>query len=295
MAIMFHPSVAAVEEALANLKKDGLVHPDAVFNSEAPDGLRSEVTYRDVYFAYRLGRTEREVEVVDEAIALLKSAGLVDGSADYDRETCSEWRDTIKPGFEGTWTSLSPTMERLLYMLTSVRRPRHLIEFGSFWGYTLAWFAGPCLGSRRANEPQRIIGIDVDADMTERARQNFAKVEHGAGVKLIAEDARTALTRLPDPFDFVYIEAKCESAGRSSREECLYLTFLKQVYDRLPEGAWGAAHDNLDWSFRQEVAEYLSFVRDRSHFSESICFDIDNCGLELPVNQRSPGQEEEPS
>ncbi len=284
MAITFRPSEAAIAEALAKLKESGSVHPDAVFNGAAQDGLRSEVTPRDVDFAYRVGRTAREVEIVDAALELLRSAGAVDESADYDREACAEWRKTIKkPTFQGSWTSLSPTMERLLYMLTSVRRPGHLIEFGSFWGYTLAWFAGPCLGARRAYQAERIIGIDVDADMTGRARENFAKIEHGDTVQLIAEDARTALERLPGPFDFVYIEAKCESAERSPGEECLYLTLLKQVYDRLPKGAWVIAHDNLDGSFRLEVAEYLAFVHDRSRFSESICFDIDNCGLELSI------------
>ena len=293
MAVTFNPSREAIELALEKMKDDGLVHPDAVFNEDAPGGLRREVTYRDAYFAYRLGRTAQESRIVDSALELLKREGHVSVSADYDRTAVDAHRVLLKE-FEGSWTSLSPTMERLMYMLTSVKRPAHLLELGSFWGYTLGWFAGPCIGLDRAYDAERIIGIDVDADMVEKARANFRKLENVGEVELIAEDARTALDRIEGPFDFVYLEAKYENraiaAGQASGENDplgpvsgLYLILLKQLYDRLPEGAWVMAHDNLDWTARKELAPYLEFVRDKAHFRESICFDIDDCGMELSI------------
>ncbi len=294
MALTFHPSREAIALALEKMKADGLVHPDAAFNENAPDGLRSEVAYRDAYFAHRLGRTSLETEIVDSALELLKSEGHVPVSADYDRLAVDSHRADLKEKFEGLWTSLSPTMERLMYMLTSVRRPAHLLELGSFWGYTLGWFAGPCIGSDRAYAAERIIGIDVDADMVKKARANFKKLENVSEVELIAEDARTALDRIEGPFDFVYIEAKYENRAIAAAEASgendplgpvsgLYLILLKQIYDRLPEGAWVMAHDNLDWTARKQLAPYLAFVRDKAHFRESICFDIDDCGMELSI------------
>ncbi len=293
MAVTFRPSREAIELALASMKDDGLVHPEAVFNADAPDGLRREVTYRDPHFCRRLGRTALESKIVDSALDLLKRAGHVPVSSDYDRQAVERHRAELKKKFEGSWTTLSPTMERLMYMLTSVKKPAHLLELGCFWGYTLGWFAGPCIGSNRAFVPARVIGIDVDADMIKKAKANFRKLENVEPVKLIAEDARTALDRIEGPFDFVYIEAKYENRAdrrggglglrptHSARCACLYLVLLKQLYDRLPEGAWVMAHDNLDWSARKQMAPYLEFVRDRAHFSESICFDIDDCGIEL--------------
>ena len=197
MAVTFHPSREAIELALENMKEAGLVHPDAVFNEDAPDGLRREVTYRDPYFSCRLGRTSLE-------------SGI------------------------------------------------------------------------------------VDADMVKKARANFGKLENAESVELVAEDARTALDHIDGPFDFVYIEAKYENrqiaAAEASGESDplgpvsgLYLILLKQIYDRLPEGAWVMAHDNLDWTARKQMAPYLEFVRDKAHFSESICFDIDDCGIELSI------------
>jgi len=294
MALTFHPSREAIELALKNMKEAGLVHPDAAFNEDAPDGLRGEVAYRDPYFAYRLGRTSLETGIVDAALELLKNKSHVPDSADYDRLAVDAHRALLKDEFEGSWTSLSPTMERLIYMLTSVRRPAHLLELGSFWGYTLGWFAGPCIGPDRAYAAERIIGVDVDADMVEKARANFRKLENVSEVELIAEDARTALDRIDGPLDFVYLEAKYENraiaAAQASGESDtlgpvggLYLILLRQLYDRLPEGAWVMAHDNLDWTARKELAPYLAFVRDKAHFSESICFDIDDCGMELSI------------
>jgi len=293
MAITFHPSREATALALDKLKEDGLVHQEAVFNEDADGGLRKEVARRDWHFGRRLGRTALETEIVDAALALVKERGLVGPDADYDRAAVESHRERLK-GFDGSWTTLSPTMERLMYMMTSVRSPAHLLELGCFWGYTLGWFAGPCLGATPAVEAERIVGIDLDASMVEKARANFTRAGWEGQVELIAEDARTALDRIDGPFDFVYLEAKFENRQIAAAEAegfkdplgpvpHLYLVLLKQLYDRLPDGAWVIAHDNLDWVAKKEMAPYLEFVRDKAHFSESICFDIDDCGMELSV------------
>jgi predicted O-methyltransferase YrrM len=89
-------------------------------------------------------------------------------------------------------------------MLTSVRDLRHLLEPASFWGYTLAWYAGPCIGLNRPCVAERIIGVDIDAKMIEHAEKNFAKLDNCEVVSLMTGDACTVLADLPGPFDFVY-------------------------------------------------------------------------------------------
>ena len=139
-----------------------------------------------------------------------------------------------------------------------------------------------------------IRGSAAPSTTIEKARSNFAGLECGERVELIAEDARTALDRIDGPFDFVYLEAKFENRQIAAAEAegfkdplgpvpHLYLVLLKQIYARLPSGAWVIAHDNLDWVAQREMAPYLEFVRDKAHFTESICFDIDDCGMELSV------------
>jgi predicted O-methyltransferase YrrM len=277
MSLVFRTPQRAIDLALERLKREGMVHSEAEFNPGAAGDLRREVTYYDRDLMYRLGRTAAEEEIVDSALAMLKEHGLIDPEAAYDKDAFSRHRADVRGKFEGTWTSLSPTMERLMYMLTSVRRPAHLIEFGSFWGYTLAWFAGPCVGPHAAYKAERVIGIDVDKEMTARAADNFKKLGNSGHVELVAEDARSALERIEGPLDFVYIEAK------SDEMEGLYLSLLKQVYGRLDTGAWVIAHDNLDWSFAEEMAEYLPYVRDPERFTQSVSFEIDSCGLELSI------------
>ncbi len=280
MSLTFRAPQRAVDLALAKLKSDGIVHPDAAFNHDATGSLRREVAYYDRDFICRLGRTSAEAEIVDAALGMLRQHGLVADSSSYDERAFEKHRAEVKGTFVGSWTSLSPTMERLLYMLTSVRRPQHLLELGSFWGYTLAWFAGPCVGGNRAYDAERIIGIDIDKEMTEQARANFATLPHADGVQLMAGDARSVLLDMPGPFDFVYIEAKSDDPGTS---DGLYLTLLDQVYDRLAPGAWVIAHDSIDWTFAAEMAEYLPYVRESGRFSESVSVEIDECGLELSV------------
>jgi len=276
MTQIFRPPKRAIELALEQMKNDGLVHPEARFNYDAPDDLRMEVTHRDQQFAYRLGRTPLEEEIVDLALDYLRSLDLVDSTANYDKNAFASFRDEIKSKFTGSWTSLSPTMERLFYMLTSVRKPSRLIELGSFWGYTLAFFAGPCIGSNPSYRAEKIYGIDIDKTMTAKAKENFLKISNRDSIELIGEDARIVLDRLDGPFEFVYIEAKSEDANAVG----LYLKLLKQIYDRIPKGGWVMAHDNFDISFRKEMEIYLPWVHDKKNFSESIAFDIDNCGIE---------------
>ena len=118
---------------------------------------------------------------MDAALGLLASHGHVAADAGYDKEAFELLRKDVKTSFERRWTSITPVMERLMYMLTSVRRPSRMIEFGCFWGNTLAWFAGPCIGPRRAYQPQVIYGVDVDAEMIELARRDLACNIRSAG------------------------------------------------------------------------------------------------------------------
>jgi predicted O-methyltransferase YrrM len=277
MTISFHPPDKVIDSILTELKEAGQVHPEAVFNSNASGGLRREVTFRDMDFMWRLGRSKHHEQIVDAALECLKSHALIKDSDTYNKRSFAEFRRTVQEEFQGSWSSLTPVMERLIYMLTSVRRPKNLLELGSFWGYTLAFFAGPCIGVTPSFQAERIIGIDIDKANTELARENFSRLPNTDSIELIANNALKALPAIPGPFDFVYIEAKDE------KTEGLYLDILKAVYDRLPEGAWIIAHDNNDWTFRSEMAQYLPYVRDTVNFSQSICFDVDNCGLELTI------------
>ncbi len=274
---VFRPPGDAIDDAVKRLKKDGLIHPDACFNSEAEQGLRHEVTYGDYDLKARLSRSSKEESIVEAARQMLVSLKLICSEACYNLKAFESLRSDVKREFTGTWTSITPVMERLMYMLTAVKRPARLVELGSFWGNTLAWFAGPCIGSKQEYTAEKIHGVDIEVEMTRQARENFAKLDNCEAVELIGEDASTALSRIDGPIDFLYLEAKDENCVNG------YLQFLKQAYDKLPKGAWVIAHDSTHPDHKDELRPYLEWVRDNCNFAESISFDIDQFGLELSI------------
>lgn len=273
----FHPPRNAIDHVMQQLKREGIVHPEAKFHHEAEQGLRREVTYRDFDLQYRLARSPHEEAIVEAAREMLVSLDLIPADARYSSAAFAALRRQVKERFESKWTTVTPVMEHLIYMLTAVRRPKRLVELGCFWGYTLAWFAGPCIGPDREYHAEKVYGIDIDTAMIQLAEQNFARLDNTESVQLIGRDAATVLPTIEGPIDFIYLEAKDDNNGNG------YLEFLKIAYDKIPPKGWVIAHDSTAWKHQDDLKPYLTWVRDPNNFSESISFDIDPFGLELSV------------
>jgi protein-L-isoaspartate O-methyltransferase len=294
MALTYQVPHSVIDAVLVKMKASLLIHPEASFNSGAEQGLRKEVAYRDLDFLARISGKEYEELIVDSAMDYLKRRGFVDPTANYDKELFSEFRRYVNERFtHGSWTTISPVMERMYYMLASVKRPKTMIELGCFWGNSLAWFAGPCLGPKPSYEPDKIYAIDIDQNAIRMARGNFSSIAKPSCLEIICEDAREALDRFEGPFDFVYIDVKTKrddsplntvyADAKSTGEGELYLPLLRQIYDKLPKGAWVMAHDATWFKRQDDLKDYLCFVRDKRFFSESIVFDIDLFGMELTI------------
>ena len=277
MSLIYTCDNQVIEMALEKLKDAGLVSKDAYFNYDAPQQLRREVAYRDYLFLSRLSRTA-EVETIRSVLAWLKQEGIVPEGAAYDESAFDELRREVKEKFTIPGTSITPVMERLLYMLSSVRRPRRVIGLGTYCGYALVWSVGPGCGQGRVCEAEKVYGIDIDAEATERAQGNFSKLAHSDHIELLAEDGLEAVDRLEGPFDYVYLDVESKELGKG-----IYLELLKGLYGKVKEGGWVLAHDTTVPPFAKQLEEYLAFVRDGRNFRQSISFDVDPFGLELSV------------
>ena len=277
MALIYTCENQVIEMALQKLKDAGLVSKDAYFNYDAPQQLRREVTYRDYLFLSRLSRTA-EVETVRSILAWLKQEEIVPEGATYDEGAFDELRREVKEKFTVPGTSISPVMERLLYMLSSVRRPRRVIGLGTYCGNALVWSVGPSYGQERVYEAEKVYGIDIDAEATETAQGNFNRLAYTHHVELLAEDGLKAVERLAGPFDYVYLDVESKELGKG-----IYLELLKGLYGKVEEGGWVLAHDTTVPPFAGQLEEYLAFVRDGENFRQSISFDVDPFGLELSV------------
>jgi predicted O-methyltransferase YrrM len=275
----FEAPRSAIEAAISRLKAHGNVAPDAIYNPDAPDGLRREIAYHDEDFLGYLGRSapEHEIDIVQSAVSFLAEHGVCSHEFATNEGRFQTYRSSIRKHFAGGWTSFTPVMERLFYTLTAIRQPARMVEFGCYWGNTLAWFAGPAVGADKLYQAQSIVGIDIDPDMVHVAVGNFRRIHAENDVTLIAADARHVAADLVGPIDFLYLEAKEEGAPP------IYLDLLQAVYDKLPKGAWVIAHDIYDKDVIQDLRPYLNWVRDPAHFSASFAFDIDYCGAELSV------------
>jgi len=266
-----------IEMALERLKDDGLVAQDAHFQYDAPANLRREVAYRDFDFLTRLCRVADD-ETVYSILAWLKQTGLVPESATYDKDAFAALRHDVREAFAMPGSSITPVMERLLYMLSAVRKPRRAIGLGTYYGNALVWAIGASCGSGKIYEAKKVYGIDIDAEATERAEANLRKLAHTDHVELIAEDGLAAVERLDGPFDYVYLDVDSKELGKG-----LYLDLLKALYEKIELGGWVLAHDTMVPPFAKQFEEYLAFVRDKKNFQESISFDIDPFGLELSI------------
>jgi predicted O-methyltransferase YrrM len=277
MTLTYRCENQTIETALENLKEAGLVSQDAYFNFDAPRNLRREVAYRDFDFLSRLSRLS-DVETVRSILAWLQQEGIVPQDATYDEEAFDQLRREVRENFTIPGTSMTPVMERLLYMLSSIKRPRSVIGLGTYCGNALVWSVGSSCGPARAYQAEKVYGIDLDVEATQRAQENFAKLAHTDHIELLTEDGLEAVERLEGPFDYVFLDVESKELGKS-----IYLELLKRLYEKVEPEGWVLAHDTVVPPFAGQIEEYLAFVRDRENFRVSVSFDIDPFGLELSI------------
>ena len=266
-----------IDLAMQRLKRTGFVAQDAWFNGEAPHRLAPEVGYRDFHFLFYLGRYA-ETEVCAGVLGCLQQLGIAPPGAGYSAQAFERLRREVRSCFEVPDTAMSRVMERLLYMLCALRRPSRMIGIGTYCGNTLAWAAGASCNGGRVYEAEKVYGIDIDTEATRLARRNFSRLSGIEHIELIAEDGRVAAERLTGPFDAIYLDANSPDNGKA-----IYLELIQRLYPKLVPGGWVVAHDTTLPAFREQLAGYLTFVRDRSRFAESVCLDVDLFGLELSV------------
>ena len=153
-----------------------------------------------------------------------------------------------------------------------------MIGIGTYCGNALVWAVGSSCGRGKVFEAEKVYGIDIDAEATDRARRNFGKLKFAGHIELLAEDGLKAVESLEGLFDYVYLDVDSKELGKG-----LYLELLKRLYRLVAEGGWVLAHDIVVPPFADQFTENLAFVRNRENFKESILFDVDAYGLELSI------------
>lgn len=119
---------------------------------------------------------------------------------------------------------------RLLALLASLLRPRHILEIGTFTGYSAL-----CLAEGLAPGGE-LHTIEGNAETAFWARQNFAASPYASRIHLHVGQARDILPTLPDTFDCIFLDG--DKRG--------YPDYFHRFIDRLNPGGLLLA-DNILW------------------------------------------------
>ncbi|MBX2946297.1 MAG: class I SAM-dependent methyltransferase [Cyclobacteriaceae bacterium] len=120
---------------------------------------------------------------------------------------------------------------RLLAMVSSMLRPKRILEIGTYTGYSAI-----CLAEGLA--PQGIlITIDINEELEDRVRQYFNEAGISRRVDYRIGNALEIIPQLQGPFDLVFIDADKEN----------YARYYDLVFNLVPLGGYILA-DNVLWS-----------------------------------------------
>jgi predicted O-methyltransferase YrrM len=219
---------------------------------------------------------EKEIAVVDEALTVLSSAGIVPRTA-YDNEKMLAHREAVKELFEIPWTAITPRMQRLLYATNAIAQPRNMIAAGVFCGNTFISNAGAAVGPGGCYSAQQLIGVEIDAAEAERAERNVRRIDSSGVARVLAADAVDVVAAFTEPIDLLYLDAD----GDAGRGKGIYLEILQAGYARMPSGSIVLAHNSVNCADR--LKHYLKFVRDQANFRASANVILDPEGLEVSV------------
>ena len=219
---------------------------------------------------------EKEIEVVAAALkALRKCAVLPDTSYDHDRMLAHRHR--VRDVFEIPWTAISPRVQRFLYAVGAIARPRTMIAAGIFCGNTFISCAGAAVGAGACYRAERLVGVEIDPERAEMARRNLAAVDSDGVTQILCEDAVKTAGEFEGNIDMLYLDAD----GGPEHGKGIYLDILEAAYDRIPRGGIVLAHNSVNCAKR--LQRYLEFVRDPAHMGESVNVILDPEGVEISV------------
>ena len=119
---------------------------------------------------------------------------------------------------------------KLLEMFSSMLNPSHILEIGTFTGYSAI-----CL-ARGLKPGGKLVTIDINDELTEKAEEFFVKAGLKEKIDIITGDALKIIPSLQQQFDLVFIDAEKEQ----------YIEYYEISLSKLKPGGFILA-DNTLW------------------------------------------------
>jgi caffeoyl-CoA O-methyltransferase len=155
---------------------------------------------------------------------------------------------------------------RVLSMLSKMISPAKILEIGTFTGY-----ATLCL-AEGLTENGIIYTLDINEELEEMVRGNFAESEYNSKIKYILGDANETLNALNETFDLVFIDADKKNNG----------TYYDRVFESVKPGGLIIV-DNVLWSGKVLNANPDKDTKNITTFNDKILADSRVEKLILPV------------
>ena len=162
-------------------------------------------------------------------------------SPELDRYICAHSENETKLLMELNRTThvsvLQPRMlsghfqGRVLSMFTQMIRPQHVLEIGTYTGYSALCFA------EGLAEGGKVITIDVNEELEDLVREFISKAAMEDKIDYRIGDATQLIPQLEEMFDLVFIDADKKN----------YCNYYDLVFDKVKKGGYIIA-DNVLWS-----------------------------------------------
>jgi predicted O-methyltransferase YrrM len=220
---------------------------------------------------------EREIDIVDQALAELVQAGILPHRR-YDRQKMLAHRAAVRERFDIPWTAISPRMQRLLYAINAIAQPQAVVAVGIFCGNTFISNAGAAIGPGACYKARRLVGLEIRPREAERARRNVGTIDDDRIAEIVAADGIPWLRDVEDTIDLLYLDADDPGGGGKS----IYLRLLQAALHALRPGSLVLAHNSVNSA--RTMHDYLTYVRDPARFEQSVNMVIDDQGLEVSLH-----------
>jgi predicted O-methyltransferase YrrM len=157
-------------------------------------------------------------------------------------------REIEEMGRKSFIPSIGPVKGKILAEVVRKHKPRKILEVGSLYGYSAILIA------KNAPANAEITTVEKNPEHARITEQNVERARLEDQIKVIGGDAMETLSKLPGPFDLVFLDA----------EKTQYLDYLKAVEDKLHQGSVVVA-DNVG-VFQDQMQNYLHYVRNTGRY-----------------------------
>ncbi|WP_448636122.1 O-methyltransferase [Pedobacter panaciterrae] len=155
---------------------------------------------------------------------------------------------------------------RVLSFLSKMVNPNRILEIGTFTGY-----ATLCL-AEGLTETGIIYTLDINEELEDMVRHNFAQSDYSSKIKYILGDAAQTVNSLEETFDLVFIDADKKNNG----------TYYDLVFNRIRPGGLIIV-DNVLWSGKVLNTNQDKDTKNITTFNDKIAADDRVEKLILPV------------